>query len=395
MPVSSVAALTEGEVEPYPSPASTSQLSIEAEEEPCLETNDIASPKTSVEAENTTRTGKARIKKTLYVLNRSSQLSKLTLTRTFLPISTTLRHSNPAYFKELPDHFYRVTFEKTATPSRYEINDLHISEHPKLKDGYAFQALAEFFCEKDLTRTRIKRHHKQSKKKDPSSYVSVTNSLGEAAGRCRWHYYTSKRRGRRIIVVEISTAGLVPAELEMTEQIEDGSTVTLNIPIWVRDVCRPVDGSPITTEEFKSSGADLYLSVLEQRDGGFHLGVTAADGQWHEFMAGGFIEEKYVTRVLPYDGMKVHRAEGDMEVRSLLDMNYVFDWEAQRWRYDPLSTKRKRSVDDEEKDDYASSNTSSDGKSTRKRCCPSCGYTAPDQEFENRVMEMTVDVDLA
>ncbi|CAO2653444.1 Nn.00g028550.m01.CDS01 [Neocucurbitaria sp. VM-36] len=302
----------------------------------------------------------------------------------FLPFSTALRH-NEERSKEMPPHIYRVTFEKTATPSQYEGKDLHISEHRKLRDENAFQALATFSCEADLTRDRIRRHHKQTKKKDPSSYVSVTNSLAEAAGRCRWHYYESARKGRRLSVVEISTSGLVPAEFETSERMEDGSPI--KIPIWVRDVCRPPDGSPITTQEFKASGADLYVCVLEQWYGGFRLDSSSKHGQWHEFMAGGFIQKKYVTRVLPYDGHILHRKKGETEVRSLLAKDYVFDWEVKQWHYDPLSRKRDQPMDEEENLDETLAIDSPDGHSRNQHRCPTCGHKRPTATLKRRRTE--------
>jgi hypothetical protein len=43
----------------------------------------------------------------------------------------------------------------------------------------AFQALAPFAFEKDLTLDRWRRHHKQLMKRDPSSYISVSDSFGK------------------------------------------------------------------------------------------------------------------------------------------------------------------------------------------------------------------------
>jgi hypothetical protein len=90
-----------------------------------------------------------------------------------------LRHGNFAYSKKLPPNFYRVTHEKSATPSLYEINDLHISHARKILEGMAFQALGLFTFESEMNLDRYRRHHKQLMKREPSSWVSVSNRFGK------------------------------------------------------------------------------------------------------------------------------------------------------------------------------------------------------------------------
>lgn len=48
----------------------------------------------------------------------------------------------------------------------------------RIKEGNAFQALGDYDITKDATRERIERHLIWNKKREPSSYISVFNSLG-------------------------------------------------------------------------------------------------------------------------------------------------------------------------------------------------------------------------
>lgn len=91
-----------------------------------------------------------------------------------------LRHNCYAYPKKLPRYFYRATSVKTATRSKYEIDDLRTSDAKrKIKRGMAFQALERFTFDNDMTLKRYERQHKQQMKRNPFSYVSVTNNFGE------------------------------------------------------------------------------------------------------------------------------------------------------------------------------------------------------------------------
>ncbi|KAJ4364476.1 hypothetical protein N0V83_009070 [Neocucurbitaria cava] len=366
--------MTEVLAEQYPSPASTPESSTEFEKDNGVVTNDTISPTTSDKS------------KTLVPAQESEERKIIT----FLP------SSRRSYSGILPHHFYRITFEKTATPSIFEINDLHLSEHRKIRAGNAFQALAPFSCGRDLTLQRYLRHHKQLMKQYPSCYISLTRSFYQAERRAEWHYNVSRRAGRRITVVEISTAGLVPAEVESTWVDKQKETRTGKVPVWIRDTARPLDGSAITTRDFKNSGADMYLCVQEQRyKAGFGIGSSNAEGQWHEFMACGFIPEKYVTRAMPFDGYKIREAKGPEEVRSAFDKNYVFDWEARHWRFDPLSRKRKRpsTEDDDQEDGHEdTSNTHSlDETRTRKHSCPYYGCEKQQIESFDSFTKMLAD----
>jgi hypothetical protein len=175
------------------------------------------------------------------------------------------------------------------------------------------------------------------------------------------------------------------------------------IPIWIRDIAMPEDGSPITTKQWRKSGADVYLSVIEQRFGGLNITDGACDGQWHEFMACGFIPEKYVTRAMPFDGLIVHEEKPDHDVRSYLDDDYIYDWDVRLWRYDPISKKRKRAADDDGEEcafekrqrfsvgeiqfevDVANAFNDMPAQSF---CCQKCGHRTTEEDFANKVASM-------
>lgn len=60
-------------------------------------------------------------------------------------------------------------------------------------------------------------------------------------------------------------------------------------------------------------------------------------------MAGGFIPALYVKKVTLSDGLIVHFDDPKDELRNFLDSNYVWQKDERRWRFDPLSLKRKHS----------------------------------------------------
>lgn len=168
--------------------------------------------------------------------------------------------------------------------------------------------------------------------------------------RAKQRYYNRSPKGRRITLAQISLAGLVPAEFIISHVDEDKIRKKLAIPIWVRDICRPADCRPITMAEFEASGADLYMSVLEQRAGGWKVSDAWAHGQDYEYMAAGFIDKKYVTDVIPYDGEEFYPGQDASEVQcEELNSGFIFDRELElgQWREKSVLKKRIR-LDDEE-----------------------------------------------
>jgi hypothetical protein len=55
-------------------------------------------------------------------------------------------------------------------------------------------------------------------------------------------------------------------------------------------------------------------------------------GQPEEWLAGGVIPRTFVTKVWPFDGVKVHMKEGDKVVVSSANKDYEFDWIDWIWR---------------------------------------------------------------
>lgn len=85
--------------------------------------------------------------------------------------------------KLLPEYFYRTFYETSATLSKYVSVDMHTKHRDrnrlKLKDGIAFQPVANFTIHEYLHREGIERQLIWNQKKDPSGYISVFNRLCE------------------------------------------------------------------------------------------------------------------------------------------------------------------------------------------------------------------------
>ena len=102
--------------------------------------------------------------------------------------------------KILPKAFYRTFYEDSATLTPYVTKYINPSSgcqlcangsyrhtHPKnrqrmdvkLSDNAAFQSIGKFNLVKDITRSRIERHLCWNQKRDPSSFVSVSDSLSK------------------------------------------------------------------------------------------------------------------------------------------------------------------------------------------------------------------------
>ncbi|KAJ4349665.1 uncharacterized protein N0V89_008282 [Didymosphaeria variabile] len=133
-----------------------------------------------------------------------------------------------------PSKVYRVIHEDSATLS-------HFTGNLKLGEGNAFQAIAPFSGEHDLTRPRIERHLVWNKKKNESAYVSTFNRIEDAERRLKFHsrensalLRQSERVGERLAVAVIDTSDLVPATVrtEIEEEIETIVTVTKGLFKW-------------------------------------------------------------------------------------------------------------------------------------------------------------------
>ncbi|OAL47707.1 hypothetical protein IQ07DRAFT_634012 [Pyrenochaeta sp. DS3sAY3a] len=253
--------------------------------------------------------------------------------------------------RRLPKLLSRMTWEQSATQSCFTPRDCHIAQHRPIKDHQAFQALADFSLKEHMTLAAYERHHNQLMRQPPlSAFISLNDSLKPAMHRAKQRYYKRSPKGRRITIAQIKTDGLVPAEFIISHVNEDNIRKKLAIPIWVRDVCRPPNGTPITIAEFEASGADLYLSVLEQRAGGWKVSNAWAHGQDYEYMAAGFIDKKYITDVIPYDGEGFYPGQDAEEVQcEEVNSGFIFDRsiELGQWREKSVLKRRIQLADEE------------------------------------------------
>jgi len=188
----------------------------------------------------------------------------------------------------------------------------------------------------------------------------------------------------RVSIARISTEGLIAATVhaQMSTTVNvytklplwtswDQATKVHNvtIPVWIRSPAVPADRSSITWPQLQASGADMWLSITEIRSSDMKLilpmirrwDTIAAKGHNYEWLACGFIPKSQITRIMPWDGVRLHR---DLEVRIVRSIDspdpWVFDWTTSMWRYDPrlyrtacfLETYggNKRKVQDAERD---------------------------------------------
>jgi hypothetical protein len=114
----------------------------------------------------------------------------------------------------------------------------------------------------------------------------------------------------------------------------------------------PADGSPITTKQFHGTGADVYISVREQRGGGLHLSSEWYHRKNYEYIAGEFAPKKYVTDVIPFDGEILHEEKPAEEIRSKDEKNFRWDDDIPRWVYDSVSGELKREREGSEDDEF-------------------------------------------
>ncbi|KAI8941663.1 hypothetical protein NX059_002875 [Plenodomus lindquistii] len=262
----------------------------------------------------------------------------------------------------LPEKFYRTYYETSNSLCCWVSKDTHPKhrEEPDLKiaDGNAFQSIGTFKFSRDLTRPRIERHLVWNKKVDPSSLISVFNARHHAERRADFHYEDSQRIGMRVSVAEIDTDGLIPATVrahqETTVTVETKvvlgkevkiayKTHKVKIPVWVRKCAVPKDWSAISPEQLKASGAELWMSTTEIRDSTFkkvspmtrRYDTIGANGHDYEWLAAGFILKDHVTKVMPWDGVKLHIAHYDRIVRSIGSTEpWIFDSSSWMWRLD-------------------------------------------------------------
>ncbi|KAF2848718.1 hypothetical protein T440DRAFT_480772 [Plenodomus tracheiphilus IPT5] len=291
----------------------------------------------------------------------------------------------------LPSKLYRTYYETSNTLCCFVSKDTHPKhrEEPDLKiaDGNGFQSIGTFSLARDLTRPRIERQLVWNKKIEASSFISAFDARSYAERRADFHYEDSQRIGMRVSIAEIETADLIPATVRAHQQtkVEVETKVPLGkefktaykvhkirIPVWIRSPAKPKDESSITAEQWHSSGTDLWISITEIRQSDFKKvsprvrkwDTIAAKGHNYEWLAAGFIPKACITKVMPWDGLKLHVKPHDRIVRSVGSVDpWIFDWTTSMWRLDARlyrtgcflakygGTKRKRPADEEDAPD--------------------------------------------
>ncbi|KAL1610526.1 hypothetical protein SLS60_002195 [Paraconiothyrium brasiliense] len=298
----------------------------------------------------------------------------------------------------LPEKFYRVFYEDSATLTPYVTKFVDLPQmkiivltystrhtHPKnrerlgvtLGENVAFQSLGKFRFKRDLTRNRIERQLAWNQKRDPSSFISVSDSIGKtmsriattslkqhtvvAEKRAKFHSPSGKsnRIGERIAIAVIDTRGLRPvtihANLEETlqkfetdafgfENFRDieSETRQVQIPAWIHQdaITGHEDAGSMTLEELEGCDPEIWLSITELRH--CNLKVPAAKGHDYEWLAAGTILKKRIHKIKPWDGEKLHHNEGPHKVRSKSSNKcWVWDWQKSTWFLDTSRVRRK------------------------------------------------------
>ncbi|KAI4649862.1 uncharacterized protein J4E79_009708 [Alternaria viburni] len=291
----------------------------------------------------------------------------------------------------LPSSLHRTYYETSQTYCRWVDIDTHPKhrEFPDLKisEGMGFQSIGSFVLEDDLTRERIERQLVWNKKIEPTSYISAFDDLSHAIRRAGFHYDDSKRIGMCVSIARISSdgmiAGTVRSQMETTVTVTttrrwhpdviETATKIHNIitPVWIRDTGVPKDRSAITSQQLAASGADMWLSISEIRASDMKIilpkvrrwDTICAKGHAYEWLACGFIRKEHVTRIMPWDGVRLHKEPDVRIIRSIDSPNpWIFDQNTSKWRLDPrlyrtacfLETYggNKRKVSDEERDQH-------------------------------------------
>ncbi|KAF2013481.1 hypothetical protein BU24DRAFT_483255, partial [Aaosphaeria arxii CBS 175.79] len=261
----------------------------------------------------------------------------------------------------LPRAFYRAHWEYSKTLSRY-VEEHTAAKHcdrpdSKLRPGSAFQSIGDFNFLKDLTRERVNRHLIWLKAYPPSSYVSTFDNFEHAMQRAEFFYHKSKRVAERVLVAKINTKDLTPATIKcrVRQTVTVLATPTLaaeetseikefNIPIWIRADNLPSKTSTLTIEELQNSRADVWVSVHELRYSDMKADPTCR-GHPDEWLACGEIQEKYVQKVMPYDGNKLHRREhpGEVVKSAKSTERWTWNWERQWWNLEKNEQTNERS----------------------------------------------------
>jgi hypothetical protein len=162
----------------------------------------------------------------------------------------------------------------------------------------------------------------------------------------------SKRIRERISIAEIDTSDLVPVtvrgileETITTTILERGTlfrkestritTREVRIPAWVHKSATPANETmAISLQDFEDSKSELWMSITELRMS--NLKIPATKGHHYEWLSAGQIPKFRIIRVMPFDGIGLHKEEKEGHiVRSLYSTQpWIYAWKLLRWILD-------------------------------------------------------------
>lgn len=154
--------------------------------------------------------------------------------------------------------------------------------------------------------------------------------------------------------MEIPSTGLVAATVHMSLETETIFTThrrtkfmrqpkrdimyttttkrNLKIPVWVHKRMKPADDSAIPIERLEKSDCEMWISIAEMRRAGSSFKLACSKGHNYEWLACGSIKYARVSRVMPYDGKKLHKAPGPTPVRSNDNAEpWRWEWNREVW----------------------------------------------------------------
>jgi hypothetical protein len=111
----------------------------------------------------------------------------------------------------------------------------------------------------------------------------------------------------------------------------------VKLDVWIRRTARPEDGSPISIQQLYDSGADMWIRGIEMRKTGpFDMNYGAADTHDNDWLCCGPVPRSCITKVMPFDGEKLHRKKTSQLVKSQESIEiYIFNWDIWRWLHNP------------------------------------------------------------
>jgi hypothetical protein len=118
---------------------------------------------------------------------------------------------------------------------------------------------------------------------------------------------------------------------ELKPKKKTTSTHNTEIPIWIRQHDVPEDRSDIPLDQLTETDADIWLSITELRRS--DIEVSCSKSHDFEWLACGAIPTRVVTKVMPFDGRKLHGGPSGNPVKVYDGQNpWVFDWVTWMWR---------------------------------------------------------------